>query len=1324
MRGSRRQAFEPISSEGERAARAEFLGSTASSSSAASSSSISAGLTTARAQSYGTGAGAGPSSSTSRGDRVAAALYSGGGSGAAEKEADPLLVVRAATLAGSGPWAGGGDRNVPHWLPRRTDAYFCCGRLTRRACTLVTLVSCFLVVLVSSLVGYYVAAPVYVRGRIAATTLTFTSLTLSAPRGAGLGGAGRGPRELSWARAVQEADAALLRRATQQQLRRGGEGEGVESAEDASSSSRSLLAAAADEPYGFTLTINAILSGLEPVDGTLGSFEATMRFGGAEVARLVMPALDAKAGVDNYLTFAAPVSVTSLQGFRDFGDAIVNSAVVTAELDGVTSVSTSVAGTRVEVDGVTFQKSVSFAGANGLPGSTVSSFSLARSNATAAVVDLTVAVQNPSGVAIAPLGDVGVRIYYKGVDMGTASATNATLLPGVSNLTLSGVLASTNVSATEELISAYLGRRAVTVTAIGEALPSSIPLYSSVLSSLVLSASLDGATAEPLIAGIAVESMYLVPEGADAVGIRLNVTVSVNNLLGGQSPITVKSVALNCSLEGDGQSLGRIIVPDTPVTATGPARLLSSSSDDPALPLLNISIGLSATLSLSATNTRFADFVLDFLRRPSVSIGLVSDNPNSMQVSLSCVLGDLLVGIPIEARTDVPGIGGFPFVSVDSFSVIGTQQGPPPAILAGLNVSLLNPSPATFPLGANATLGIYVGSSRLGYSVIYNRTLVPQLNVLELVGVLAPAVEALPDAGSLFSSYLSGRNSTVTVVGESVFLEDGQGDTPSWLVAAVQNISLAATLPGLDPVAAAQLLVNASVEDLYLDFGDDGMASSPGVEGTVRAVLQLPFSVPVGVGPTNVSLSFVEPSTGIFMAALNLTQQTAGWYPCNTTEACASVVDLDAEAVRRNGGPGVELARRQYVAAAVKAGQAGLSSGAPGAPRAAPASLPLTPLFPVGVLYIRLSRANLTVLDAPAFSRLVSSVVNDKFVSLRLSGTASPLVTMAIGAVPITGVRVEQDLVLPGMNGFSDPPIQVIGGDITNTSASTVSLTVTFNISNTAPLRGRLGPVSVGVSYQNASFITASLPSLSIERGANLLASVGTFRLPDKVTRYSDYLSAKDVLSRFLRGLSSNVTVLGLPDSSPNPLLQPGTSSLKAAAGFPGMPEKLLQNATLFLAIDPFNLPAYGSLAPGSLVITNVLSVDLILENASLLVSLCRNETGPKSCEAEDEYTIPIGYFYNGSLKDTPAGRPLSPARSTVASPLYNITLLADLAADLAIFLDLLGNGDLVTRAEGNITATLVKPATNSSGRSEPFTEQVFYDQSEFVLFNKDPSAA
>ena len=1084
---------------------------------------------------------------------------------------------------------------------------------------------------------------------------------------------------------------------------------------------------------GFTIAVQGTLSNLVPVGGTLGSFDATLEFEGAAVATFRMPAIFAQANLDNAVGFSAPVLVSSFAAFDKFADALVNSDIIKTSLSGQTSVTATILGTSVTVPNIDFKKEVSVQGARGLKGATVSSFSLAGSNATTAVVDIIVTVPNPSIASILPLGDVATRIFFEGVDMGFAVSKNASLYALVeNNLTLSGVLQSTNVTATQRLISLFLGGDVVSITAVGTSYPSSTPLFLPVIEALSITASLDGSKAEPLISGITVDSMFLEPRGQTEVGILLNVTVAVTNLLGANSPINVEYIALKCGLEGEGQVLGTLDVPKTPVLSSS-MQVTSFSQQqsnnhnhqqqpllgDPApLPIINISIGLEATLTLDTTDTKFSQFVLAFVQKSDVSLGLVSNASDAMTVDLSCALGTLTVQIPIASRTTVPGIAGFPSVSLQSFSISGVVDEPVPSILAALNVSLLNPSPAAFTLGSIATLGIYIEGDRVGYSNVYNGTLESGVNLLQLVGVIAPPPSSLGKAAELFSSYLSGKNGSVNVRGEDVTLGDGLV-TPDWLIGAVQNISLNALLPGLPEDTASALLANTTVAGLDLDFGADGLSQSPSVSGTVLAILRLPFSVPVSVGDTDLELSFVDAATGQVMANVSVFSQKADWFPCNTTSDCEALLLTKASLT----GPYsysrcIDDTSKISTSDSIRRRRGSYSQTDPNS---------VESLQPVGVLKLTLSPPSaLQVINATLFSQLIETVLLSPQVPLKLVGKASPRVTLSIGTLNLTGIAIDQTIILPGMNGFSNPPVIVRQGEIQNTSANSVDLAVNFEIFNQAAISGRLGPVTFTIEYSGSTFITTSIEALTIVQGVNYNVALGVFSPPPIDIDPVGNQLARDALSRYLRGLNTQVVVRGGSFSTKNPLLVRAFSAFTTLADFPGTPTPLIVNATLFLSDlkvierDGKNL----TYVPGSLAANNTLAVDQFISAASLTVYLCGNLQSPacsnpdiavrKTACRNNDYPDGIGFFYDyGNLTDTPV---YVPAKTVSISDRYNITLLAS-PADLAnIASQALFCGYGAGKLSGNLTTTLQRPL--SKGGSEPFTLECFYEQFFVQLYS------
>jgi hypothetical protein len=998
-----------------------------------------------------------------------------------------------------------------------------------------------------------------------------------------------------------------------------------------------------DAMYGFTISADAILSGLSPVDGTLqgmytcaspcyythacccipaifAAMATTLNFNGQAVATFTLPSIAARANTDNYISLSSPVTITSMAVFTQFAQALLDSELISFSLTGMASVSTSVAGTEITISDIPFSKTITFPGAGGLKQSVVKSFSLATSNATSAKAVMLVEITSACPVSILPLGDLAVNVFYQGMLLGTMVTEDASLLAGTSSFQFSGVLTPDNVTLVQDLIGSYLANIPVNVSAVGvDTWPTSIPLYKPVIQFLQLNTSLVN-LGPPLVHGMNVDSMYLTPAGPSAVGIQLNATVQVNNILGPNSPIVVQSIAMNVSLQGAGVSLGQLVVPSTPVTtrATGPTSLLASDeagqelvlhmspvgSDggerrlsaryDDDIPILNVTMSLIAVLDIDTTAVEFSQFILAFLSNSTVNLGLVGPDRSAMTATLACVLGTLTVQIPLNAQTSVPGIDSFPYVSVDSFSVSGTTNDPP-AVLVDMAVSLLNPSPASFPLGSNATLGIYYKGFRLGGSVAYNCTLLPGMNTLYLSGAIAPDMTHGPDAlaatSELFSQYLSGVNADVSVVGETVFLGPGIV-TPQWLVDAVHNISIAAVLPG-----AANLTVFSEVQmqSFSMNF-TTGEGNPPLMAGIVSGNIHLPFSIPVDIPAINMSLVFNDPVSLQPMASIALVADHVKYTPV------------------------------------------------PAIP-----SIHNSPI--VGELVLYLDYSPLNVINVDLFAAFMKDALLQPYATMLLTGGASPIVSLVIGNLSISNMPVYQFVTSPGMSGLSNPPVEIISVDVTSTTPENVTLVAVLNITNPSVVSGSYGPIALALEYIGIVLQVVHMDNLVMVPGENIITTSGTFGMPDPNTEPIKYAAARGFLSRYLSGIDSSIRMLGVADSSPFPLLLPAFSALNATGVFPGVTRHLLRNGTLYMDVDlSKGLP---TAANGTLTTENPLSTDLQIMTANLTVWDCASQYNT-TCN-NSNWGDAIGYFYRGDLSLKPL---IVPAHSIRVTRPYELSLI------------------------------------------------------------------
>ena len=307
--------------------------------------------------------------------------------------------------------------------------------------------------------------------------------------------------------------------------------------------------------------------------------------------------------------------------------------------------------------------------------------------------------------------------------------------------------------------------------------------------------------------------------------------------------------------------------------AHAPARGRSTPSG-PVPPIVkqNITLALASILDLSGGGIAMGEFVSEFIRKDNVAVTLEGKDDQAMKVTLRSALGPLELHVPVLARSRLPGMRNFPEVLVSGFNLDGpTADGK--GLLARNLVTLLNPSPVEVRMGDRVQFGIYSAESgnRLGSMIAFDADLPPGRTVLNMSGVIQPQEGGLPDMSHLFSNYLTGKATRVSVKGENVTFGGGV-DTPGWLLKAVRNISMDTVLPG-----AENLTITTDLELSVLNMSfvpppgapadPDPATYVPMSSGVVHGTVHVPFSnVPMDILSTNVTFEYDDLKTGRPMA--------------------------------------------------------------------------------------------------------------------------------------------------------------------------------------------------------------------------------------------------------------------------------------------------------------------------------------------------------------------------------------------------------------------------------------------------------------------------
>jgi hypothetical protein len=535
-------------------------------------------------------------------------------------------------------------------------------------------------------------------------------------------------------------------------------------------------------------------------------------------------------------------------------------------------------------------------------------------------------------------------------------------------------------------------------------------------------------------------------------------------------------------------------------------------------------------LQLNQTAPAFGRFIRAFIHNSSVTLGMSGSAPNALIANLACALGNLSVSIPLQPIiTTMAGIDGLPYVTVDSFTITGVLEPPSvprPALAVAVQATMLNPSSASFFMGAVTTFGLYAeDGQRLGSASAFNATLVPGYNLLQLNGSIAPEPAALPTASVVFSRYLSGLNSSVVVVGESVSLAGAP--TPQWLSDAIASISANATLPGGDiPLVHGVEVAGISMQATGLD--------------TVAIDLNATVLVNNIMGPAS--------PIAVLSSTLNVTMEDAD------EEALGQLL------VTQGMGPTAPPA------AAAAAASAALLSGAfhieAAAGKRGPRSVgvgdgPL-PILPIPLRFTGVLQLNHT---APAFGRFIGAFIHNSSVTLGLSGSApNALIANLTCALGNLSVSIPLQPIITTMAGIDGLPYVTVDsftitGVLEPPSVPRPALAVAMQATMLNPSSASffMGAVTTfGLYAEDGQRLgSASAFNATLVPGYNVLKLNGSIA-PEPAA----LPTASVVFSRYLNGLNSTLAVVGESVSlagAPTPQWLSGAiASISANATLPG----------------------------------------------------------------------------------------------------------------------------------------------------------------------------
>ncbi|KAI7859248.1 hypothetical protein BDC45DRAFT_553635 [Circinella umbellata] len=214
--------------------------------------------------------------------------------------------------------------------------------------------------------------------------------------------------------------------------------------------------------------------------------------------------------------------------------------------------------------------------------------------------------------------------------------------------------------------------------------------------------------------------------------------------------------------------------------------------------------------------------------------------------------------VSLDKEVTIPGMGGFPEVSIQSFQLPGDD--PNGGIKVELGTILTSPSPVGVQLGTIKMAIGYEGVD-LGEVSADDITLVKGNNSILLKGTLKPQSDPtnLEKVGVLFSNYVSGKMSQTSAVGVSA-APDGTNSI-GWLSEGFQSVRLNVGL-GVDK--PLEIIKSVNMGYLDLSFSPDTPYAPVLSAPQINAGFEIPFGFSLDITEVKQDLQMANKETGSF----------------------------------------------------------------------------------------------------------------------------------------------------------------------------------------------------------------------------------------------------------------------------------------------------------------------------------------------------------------------------------------------------------------------------------------------------------------------------
>mmetsp|Transcript_25913 Transcript_25913/g.53923 ORF Transcript_25913/g.53923 Transcript_25913/m.53923 type:complete len:1167 (-) Transcript_25913:43-3543(-) len=960
------------------------------------------------------------------------------------------------------------------------------------------------------------------------------------------------------------------------------------------------------DDYSFEVQADVMISDVSPLDGTIGEMAVDLIYKGTKLGRLQMPAIDVKAGQDNYKSVDSQrfvVEEDARDVWDEFSNAMLMEGTVDWTLEGTASVTSSVLGISMTFDNLDFHKEIPLTCFDGLDDVQMSVFDLTQSTPDQILVEMSVCLKNPSDISISNLGDMYFGVYYGESYMGNVTAESAKVevtkddassvgceqfgATGYNLIPMFGNLEPSDHDAADELMSRYLSGQDTAVSAKAlSPVADSLPMFNQGMQGLSLDTTLNG-DETPLIVGIEFKSATISPVNNDALNMAMVADVSMQNPLGPESPLYITEVNMVVDMSYAGATVGTAKTFDTNVPE--PNEVKGNSV---------LTVPAFALLELPDKGAALTKFAKDLINLDSLDTGLLGDTST---VAYCPALGYSMniAGVPIVLPNEdtapplppvsVQGMGGLKDVSILSYSISGVVPDGTDGctemcgLVMGVTARVNNPSPFGLEIGTlNGELrdgnGVTLGT--VGTDPATNFVLSPGINNVTMTGKMSPqGDDAILAAADFMSAYMNNSAQVTTVYGT-----DAGDTTVSWLNDIVNGVELSALFPGAGDDFEA--LTEIDIKSMDMELTADGRVRAA---STVRARLNVPPEVDQSI-ILDVDFSGMK----------------------------FDLIDVDSLS---------HLGRIELEVADVPV------------------------IYEDGYITATFDKTDLVIKDFEGMQKCVKDLMVGPSKNVLMKGTASPHVKTGMGVLQLSEVPFEGQTIMYGYNNLldpvsGDPEMKITKIDIASGETGKLNMLIDVEVINPSNVKPELGAVTMELWTYNETDADSGFKIGEVTVEDFILDAnedknaVTTFKaVPATYITPTDGKKSEDAgslfLSNFVSGINQTAALRGAADGSgtDRDLLKPALAAMRSSSDVPGLVGNLLRRSTMHLP-NPFGHDSLYNL-PTDLYVYNPFSADMTMTSSHCDIYPCKEYADDSYTKCKTWYEESAGYYTPDALDET-----------------------------------------------------------------------------------------